>query len=156
MAKMTKIEQEEWDKLYKYVKEDILQYKDKKMPRQMILRLKGLLEGKFMANGKSKAKGKYTYEQILLTFKLNKIAILSAIKKNNFKNEQHMINYIMVIVENNINDVVNRIARVKRSEKSVDNIKTQFEKSKDDNVKLDNNYTKKTKQVKKDLFKDLW
>ena len=47
---MTQLEKEDWDELYQYIKKDIFEYTDQALPKYMILRLKGLVEGKFMAN----------------------------------------------------------------------------------------------------------
>ena len=47
--KMTESEIKEWNELCEYVKRDILGYdKDIKFPKFLILRLKGLKEGKFI------------------------------------------------------------------------------------------------------------
>ena len=58
--KMTDEELKQWDELYCYVRDEVLKYDEvsgKKFPKEMILRLKGLHEGKFMANNNIKSLG---------------------------------------------------------------------------------------------------
>ena len=66
--RMTKEEKEQWDELYSYVK--VLMGYDEKtaLDRYFVLRLKGLKEGKFIANNKTKLYGEYTFQEILATF----------------------------------------------------------------------------------------
>ncbi len=122
MAKMTQQEKEDWNELYQYIKKDIFEYTDQALPKYMILRLKGLVEGKFMANKYVKPMAKYEYKQILYTFKLNKIKIKEIVKSTNFKNEQHKFNTIMIIIEKDINDVVNRLNQKIKSEEKLEKI----------------------------------
>lgn len=46
----------------------------------------------------------YSYEVIKLCLELLKPELTSIINKKEFTDEQHMVNYIMVVVENHIND----------------------------------------------------
>lgn len=114
-------EKKEFDKLYEYIKKEILQYPNEiALPKYLIMRLKGLREGKFIVNKKTKVKADYPYSTILLTFKFCKNNILKAIETKSFKNEQNKINYIMVIIENNINDVVLRLKSKEKAEKEAE------------------------------------
>lgn len=122
MAKMTQEEKDSFNELYKYIKEEIFEYNDQALPRYMILRLKGLADGKFIANNNVKSMGKYTYQQILYTFKINKVKLKEIIKSPNFKNEQHKFNTIMLIVEKDINDVVTRLNQKVKSEEKIEKI----------------------------------
>ncbi|HZJ99018.1 MAG TPA: hypothetical protein VFC79_03380, partial [Tissierellaceae bacterium] len=57
-----KEENKQWNALYEYVKKEILEYTDDmQLPRFMILRLRGLRNGKFMANKNSKPMANYDY-----------------------------------------------------------------------------------------------
>lgn len=147
---MTKKEIKEWDKLYQYIKKNILQYDDnKKLPKWFVLRLKGLNQGKFCANNNIKSLGYYGFDVILLTFKIKKFDILIALKnKDKFKDEKHKINYMMTIIENNINDTYDRLKRLKKSETKGEEI----EINKNDNVA---DYHKKTKEVTNSRLKGL-
>jgi len=122
MAKMTQEEKENFDELYQYVKKEIFEYTDQSLPKYMILRLKGLAEGKFMANNNIKSISKYDYRHILYTFKINKMRIKEIVKSSNFKNEQHRFNTIMLIIEKEINDVVNRLKQKVKSEEKIEKI----------------------------------
>jgi hypothetical protein len=145
-----KEEQEQWKELYEYVKTYILQYDESmKLPKNLVLRLRGLRQGKFMANKNTRILGDYTFKVILTTFKLNKFEIIQAmLNKNKFKDESHMINYLMCIVENKINDTYLRIKKVEESQ----------EKGQEIEVDITNNkaeYIHKTKEVKNSRLKDL-
>lgn len=117
---MTKKEKEEWAVLYDYVKVDVLGYKDKVLPRQMVLRLKGLANGKFMANSKVKSNGEYTFNQILLAFKLSRAKIDSYMMSTSFENESHKVNGIMLFVEQEINNVVDMLKRKESMKEKVE------------------------------------
>ncbi len=122
MAKMTQEEKESFDELYQYIKKEIFEYIDQSLPKYMILRLKGLAEGKFMANKHVKPMAKYDYKHILYTFKINKVKIKDIVKSSKFENEQHKFNTIMIIIEKDINDVVNRLAQKVKSEEKIEKI----------------------------------
>ena len=122
MAKMTQEEKDSFDELYHYIKKEIFEYTDQSLPKYMILRLKGLSEGKFMANNRIKSMAKYEYKQILYTFKINKMKLKEIVKSSKFQNEQHKFNTIMLIIEKDINDVVNRLQRKVKSEEKIEKI----------------------------------
>lgn len=149
-AKMSKEEIKEWNELYEYVKTTILGYnKDKKLSKWFVLRLVGLHEGKFCANKTIKPMANYDYKTILMTFKMNKIDILNGIKdKDKFKDEQHKINYIMVIIENKINDTYDMINRVNKAKEKAKTIEIT---NNDDKAE----YKRRTKEVKNSRLKDL-
>ncbi|WP_297419182.1 hypothetical protein [Clostridium sp.] len=147
---MTKQEKIEWDDLYQYVKKEILQYDAKiNLPRTLVLRLKGLHEGKFMANTKTKPMADYTYKLILMTFKLNKFDIIKSLSnKDKFKDEKHMINYLMAIIESKINDTYLRIKKVEESQEKGQEIEINISDNKAE-------YKKKTKEIKNSRLQDL-
>lgn len=121
MAKMTEQEIKDWDELYQYIKKDIFEYDEsQKLPKYMILRIKGLKDGKFIANKKIKPMANYEYNHILYTFKINKMKLKQIVKSQDFKNEQHKFNTIMIIVEKEINDVVHRLKQVVKSEEKIE------------------------------------
>jgi hypothetical protein len=115
MAKMTDKDKQEFDKLYQYVKKILGYGDDMALPKFMVMRLKGLSEGKFYANHKTKSMAHYDYNTIYLTFIYCKDKIQKALQTKSFTSEQNKINYIMAIVENNINDVVIRLKNAKKS-----------------------------------------
>ena len=115
----------EWCELYEYLKRDIMGYsKDLKLPQYMLMRLKGLARGQFLANRNQKPNASYEFKTILYTFKMCKMDIISGLKANmtKFNDEQHKFNYAMVIVEKNINDMVIRLQNAKQSKEKAENI----------------------------------
>lgn len=145
---MTKKELEEFDTLYQYVRKEILDYDDNQsLPTSFVLRLKGLSEGKFIANKKTKSKANYSFEVILNTFIYCKRSIKRAIKNKTFINEQAKFNYIMAVVQNNINDIYNKMNEADKQKKKVDTHKIEI---------FENNYERKTEDIKNDRLKNLW
>jgi len=120
-----KQEQVEWLEMCSYIFKEVLQYEEgKKFPKYLALRLRGLHEGKFMANTKQKPQASYDYKLILLTFKFCKYSILQYLgpSREKIKDERHLINTIMSFVENEINNVVSRLKNSKKAEEKTMNI----------------------------------
>lgn len=141
--RMTKEEKEQWDELYSYVK-GLMGYDEKTaLDRYFVLRLKGLKEGKFIANNKTKLYGEYTFQEILATFMYCKSEIVKGLTFNDFKDNQHKINYIMFLVELQLNMIRERIRSKAKEEKQIEQIEVA-EQSKVKYVKKD----KKKKQNK--------
>lgn len=151
MPKMTKEEKEGLDAVYEYVKTNIMGYnKDQSLPNYVTIRIKGLTTGNFMANKNIKKNANYSYELILNTFKFCSPEIHKALRSGSFKNEQHKINYIFKIVENNINDVYIRSENIKKAKEKMETIEV--------NVATHTGaaYQRKTKEVNNKLLEDLW
>lgn len=138
----------DWEELYNYVKIEILKYQDKKMPKEMVLRLLGLKDGKFYANKNTKKEATYDYKLILLTFKLMKGTILNCLSNNEIKDERHKVNLIMKIIESEINNVKDRIEAKQKSEEKL--LDTDFSHQ----THEQSNYIKKSKS--NDKLKNLW
>jgi hypothetical protein len=142
----------DWNNLYEYVKKEIMEYPDDyKLPKYIVLRLRGLAKGQFLANNKQTPMANYEYKTILYTFKICKSSILVGFKSNNtkFKDEQHRFNYAMVIIENNINDMVIRLKNAKVAKEKTESLIL-------DNIEHDGaEYIPKTKK-ENDNLKDLW
>ncbi len=120
---MTNQQKQDWNNLYEYVKTEILHYdRGQALSKMTILKLKGLAEGKCIANKNTEKKADYTYEIILYTFKICKSKIDYALQTKSFENETNKISYIMAIVNNNINDVYNRITNAKKSQVKTENV----------------------------------
>ena len=145
---------EEFDTLYQYVKNNILEYdKNLRLPRYFILRLQGLAKGNFISNKSIKPMASYTFTEILYTFKFCSVNIKKAIAdKNRFKDEQHLFNTIMVIVEKEINNVVHRLRNLAKIEEKVDDVEI-FERKEDIQYQIkDENKS----NIFKNKVKDLW
>lgn len=152
MNKMSKEEKKQWNDLYQYVRKEILLYDENKaIPQNIILRLKGLQQGKLMANNNIDNNANYPFEIILLTFKLYKQTIMSAMQGKDFKDEMTKFIYISRIIENNINDVYDRIKNAKELKEKTEKIDTA-------NVYNEGaEYKRKTQENKvTNKFKDMW
>lgn len=147
---LSKEEIKDWNELYEYVKILLGYDKSQKLTTDMILRLKGLAEGTFMANKSLKQMADYPYKIIYLTFVFCKQKIMTAFKTKIFKSDYSKFSYMMKIVENNLNEVYNRYQLAKQSAKQFKNTDTSI---------LTNegaDYVKKTKETKNENLKKYW
>ena len=143
---------QDWCDMYEYFKKEIMEYAESiKLPKFMVLRLRGLAEGKFMSNKKIKSMGQYDFKTILYTFKICKPEILSGFKANQtkFKDEKHKFNYALVIIESNINDVVIRLQNAQKAKEKTENVEV------DNIVHEGANYKTKNSKINKNL-NELW
>lgn len=146
---MTEKEKRDWDALYTYVKKNIMGYDDNQaLSNTMVLRLKGLLTNKFMENNNIESTANYSYETILNTFKFCSLDIQKALRVNSFKDEMHKFNYVLKIVEKNINNVYVRMKNVERAKEEAKNTLV--------NTPIHTGAEFKPKEKKKDKFTDLW
>ena len=146
---MSQQDKEDWENLYEYVRHNVLGYdENQSLSRNMVLRLKGLLNNKFMANNNTDNTANYSYQVVLNTFKFCMPDIMYGLKNNHFKDEGHKFNYVLKIVESNLNTVYLRM-------KNADKIKREIETKKVD-IPINNNIEYKPKEKVKDKFADLW
>lgn len=113
--KMTDKEKQDWENLYYYVKNLLGYDENQALSSTMVLRLKGLLSNKFIENNNIESTANYSYEIILNTFKFSSLDIQRALKNNNFKDEMHKFNYVLKIVEKNINTVYVKTKNLERA-----------------------------------------
>ena len=141
---------QDWIDLCKYCKKELLQYDDSmKFPKYLALRLKGLSEGKFIANNKTKANAKYSFKTILLTCIIIKPKFLNYVKNNTvkIKDENHKINLIMMFIEKEINNVVIKLKEKERADKELNRLNVpDYQATK----------YKKTEVKENKNLKDLW
>ena len=142
-------EEKKFKELCEYVKKEIMGYdENQKLSKHMCLRLRGMKDGKFIANKTTPSMAHYSYDIILLTFKYIKHHGLdNLLIGKKFKSEEHKFNYIMVIISNNINTVYNKVKKIREEQNRSDNIKV---------VELPNyknKYESTPKKVNKDLEK---
>ena len=142
-------EEKKFKELCNYVKTDIMKYdNNQKLSKNMILRLRGLKDGKYMANKNIPSLANYSYEVILLTFKYVKNHNLDYIlSTKKFENEERKFNYIMAIVSNNINTIYNKVKQIKEEQSRAVEIHV------DDLPNYENKY--ETKKVD-DKLKEFW
>lgn len=144
-------EDENWSKLYEYVKTEILGYDvAQAIPSSLVLRLKGLRTGKYMANNNIDDRAGYTDEVILLTFKICKSQIMAGTQGKSFKDETHKFNYICKIVENNLNDTYIHLQNVKKQDTENEHFDTEILNDRG------SNYKQKTKPISNPRLKNLW
>lgn len=155
----TEQENAEWNELYQYVHDKVFEYDDTiKLSRYMILRLKGLREGNYIANKNLPRNAKYPFSAILNTFKLCYKNIKYAMTYKKFKDEKSMIKYIMAIVESNLNDVYKRMRDIELAKEKQNNIDAGVAI----NTDLSAIYEKKKQEAKKqppkskNRYSDLW
>lgn len=150
VRKMSKQEKEDFDKLYEYVRTNVMGYdKSITLTPNMVLRLKGMRYGKVMENRSVEDKADYSFEIILNTFKYCYLDIQKALRTKDFKNENSKLNYIARIVEDNLNDVYLRTKNAQKAEEKTKNV--------DMNVMTYEGaeYQSNRKKVS-DRLKDLW
>lgn len=117
-TRLTKKEKEEFGELYNYVRHNVMGYTDEfALPSWMVMRLKGMRHGKYYENKSTRDMGSYSFPVILYTFKSCAPAIRYAIENKQFDTEKGKFNYIMKIVESNLNDVALRLARAQKIER---------------------------------------
>lgn len=146
---MTEEEKIAWDELYTYVKKNVMRYDDDQaLSNAMVLRLKGLLTNKFMENNNIKSTANYSYETILNAFKYSSLDINKALRTNNFKDESHKFNYVLKIVEKNINTVYVKMKNAEKAREEAKNIAIE--------APTHTGAEFKPKEKKKDKFSDLW
>lgn len=145
---MSEKEKQDWENLYYHVKNVMGYDGDQSLSNTMVLRLKGLLTNKFIENGNIESSANYSYETILNTFKYSSLDIQRAIRTNNFKDEMHKFNYLLKIVEKNINTVYMKMKNAKKAREEAKN--TTLEAPTHTGAEF------KPREKKKDKFTDLW
>lgn len=149
--RMTKQDKLDWDELYEYVRQKVMGYDtNQSLSKNMVLRLKGMLNGKFYANNNTKDVADYSYKNVLNTYKFCSLSINRVFTTKSFESEEHKFNYAAAIVESKLNDVYMRMKNVVKSE----------EKTKNMDMSTATNegaeYQKKTKENNNKRLDDLW
>lgn len=156
-VRMTSEEQKLFDEICLYVKKNIMGYDDnqklseddKKRIRNMVVRTKGILKGQYMANSLYENTANYSYKVLLNTFKFCSSDIHKALRNNNFEDENHKLNYVLKIVESNLNTVYMKMKKMEKSNKEAE--------SYDISEVVNYNATFKPKEIKvNSRLKDLW
>lgn len=146
--KMSEKEKRDWEALYMYVK-NLLEYDENQaLSSTMVLRLKGLSTNKFIENNNIQDGANYSYEVILNTFKFSSLDIQRALRSNNFKDEMHRFNYLLKIVEKNINTVYVKMKNLERAKEEAKN--TTVEMPTHTGAEF------KPKEKKENKFSNLW
>lgn len=146
--KMSEKDKQDWETLYYYVKNLLSYDENQALSSTMVLRLKGLLTNKFMENNNITSTANYSYETILSTFKFCSPEISKALRTNRFADEMHKFNYILKIVEKNINTVYMKMKNAQKAK----------EEAKSSTVEMPTHIGAefKPKEKKENKFSDLW
>lgn len=139
-----------WDNLYQYVRKEIFQYNQKQpLSSEQVRILKSFRAGEIIRNGTIIPLNEegFSYETILITFKLLKNQILKSIEKKNFESEVGKTRYIAAIISNNIMDIHKRIQYKKQQAEKIEEIKIEVK---------DSNFQSSSNQDNKKLFDDMW
>jgi hypothetical protein len=149
---MSKEEKEIFDSIYEYVRTYIMGYdQNQSLSKTMVLRLKGLIVNKFIENYDIEDTANYPYLVVLNTFKFCKPDIEKALKNNSFQDENHKFNYVIKIVESNLNNVYMRMKNVKKTEEESENHDLSDAVNYINTFKAKNNDSKKSNK-----YNDLW
>lgn len=146
-----------FDEVYEYILELLNYTSEQKLPKFLITRLQDLRNGTIVKKGIGrvvKSKNGYKYEVILDTFLKKGDSIRWAFKNKTFINEHNKINYMMAIIESEINDTYIEVSTLKQ----VENTKKQNNIIEEHNiVNLNNKVTyeiDRTKGISKFLDDD--
>lgn len=156
---MTQEERDDWYELEEYVRCKIMDFVDEGLTKQMVLRIKGLRYGQYMANNNAQKHSNYSFKTILLTFKACYPKIRRAISTKQFKDNMQKFNYIMAIVESEISDVSQRIRRAEEERARSEAINHDIaQNSNVDAIYEHKNKVAKSnkKQPRKNRFSNLW
>ena len=145
---MSEKEKQDWENLYYHVKNVMGYDENQALSSAMVLRLKGLLTNKFVENKNIEASANYSYETILTAFKYSSLDIQNGLRTNSFKDEMHKFNYILKIVEKNINTVYMKMKNIEKAKEEAKN--TTIEAPTHTGAEF------KPREKKKDKFTDLW
>ena len=145
---MTEKERQDWEALYMYVKSLLGYDENQALSKAMVLRLKGLLTNKFMENKNIASTANYSYEVILNAFKYSSFDIQRALRTNNFQDEQHKFNYLIKIVEKNINTVYMKMKSVEKAREEAKSVTVE--------IPTHTGAEFKPRERKTDKFTDLW
>ena len=139
-----------WTELYEYVRKNVMGYdENQSLSKSMVLRLKGLANNKFIANNNIADTANYSYQTILNTFKFCMPDIQRGLRSGFFKDENHKFNYILKIIENNLNTVYMKMKNVEKSKQKTEtmNMNTATYVGADYQIKA---------QKTSEKLKDLW
>lgn len=96
-----------FNEIYEHIKELLLYTSEQKLPKFLIVRIQDLRNGTIIERGigrVNKSKEGYPYQIILDTFLDNGDAIRWSFANKTFKTENQKINYMMAIIDSNINN----------------------------------------------------
>lgn len=140
-----------WIELYEYVRKNVMGYdENQSLSKNMVLRLKGLTNNKFMANNNIADTANYSYQIILNTFKFCMPDIQKGLRSSSFKDENHKFNYVLKIVESSINTVYMKMKSAEKTKEEIDRHDIS------DAANYVNNFRPKENNRNNKKYSDLW
>lgn len=104
--KTSQEEQDWWDALYMYVKNDILEMNPKlNLNHYTILRLRGMAQGCFVGKDRTECDLTYGYRVVLAAFAKMAPLIKFGFQNRTFNDLQHKVNWMMSVVEPHLNEI---------------------------------------------------
>lgn len=113
-----------FNEVYEHLKALLGYTEEQRLPRSLITRIQDLRNGTILKRGEGrvvKSKEGYRYEIILDCLLTNGDNIRWAMKNNTFHKEINRINYLMAIIEGNINDIYNLFSSRERQKNDISN-----------------------------------
>lgn len=155
--KNNQLEAKKLDEVCQYIKTEILGIKKEfNVPKLLVERLMGLRSGQYVPKKNSKVHGDnvkgYPYDVILKTVKYKKLELVISLKdQSKFKDDQHRINHVIVIIQNYINDVYWKLKQKEESDKRLESLDIKINENtqefkKNTNIK-DNKVSNKLKHL---------
>ena len=86
----------------------------------MALRIQGLRNRQFISNKNLEGSGNYSYDVIFNTFKYCKPELQKRLSSMSFADENHKFNYVLKVVEENLNNVSVKMKKMEKSKKEAE------------------------------------
>jgi len=139
-----------WRKIFLFVEKDILHYdNNQRLQKQAVLRLKGLQNGKVIANNKTKDNGEYPLEVVYGAIVLSKDGYLKFSENKDFKTESNAVAYLCAIAASKLNMVYDAWKTKKHTEEITKKIIY-------DEKHIGAKYKPKASRYISETSKDLW
>lgn len=154
-------EQDWWDALYMYIKNDILELDPKlHLNHYTILRLRGMAQGCFVGQKRDQCDLTYGYRVILAAFSKMAPLIKYGFQTRTFNNLQHKINWMMSVVEPHLNDIYieeeSERKRIEDLQKQTNNVNEDIERYQNTNNYINSQVEFKTAKTWDKEHEDMW
>lgn len=154
-------EQDWWDALYMYIKNDILELDPKlHLNHYTILRLRGMAQGCFVGQKRDQCDLTYGYRVILAAFSKMAPLIKYGFQTRTFNNLQHKINWMMSVVEPHLNDIYieeeSERKRIEDLQKQTNNVNEDIARYQNTNNYINSQVEFKTAKTWDKEHEDMW
>ena len=154
-------EQDWWDALYMYIKNDILELDPKlHLNHYTILRLRGMAQGCFIGQKRDQCDLTYGYRVILAAFSKMAPLIKYGFQTRTFNNLQHKINWMMSVIEPHLNDIYieeeSERKRIEDLQKQTNNVNEDIERYQNTNNYINSQVEFKTAKTWDKEHEDMW